>query len=384
MKIPVAWLQLTHEKVRLLVALAGITFADVLMFMQLGFREALYNSSVRFHKGLEGDVFIVNSKSDTLVALKSFSQRRLYETIGIKGVESATPIYIEFGFWKNPVKRNTRAVLVMGVNPDQQVIKLEGLSPDQYQKIKQQDTLLFDRKSRSEFGPIVNWYEEVKTVKTEISSRQIKVDGLFSMGTSFGADGSVITSDVNFLRIFPNRNRGLVDVGVIRLKPDANFEQVIQQIREKLNQGDVKVFSKEEFIAFEKRYWQTRTAIGFIFTLGTIMGFIVGTVIVYQILYTDVANHLPEYATLKAMGYRNRYLLMIVFQEAIILGFIGFLPGLSLSMFMYFNAAKATGLPIIMTTERAIRVLILTVVMCGVSGAIAVGKLRSADPADIF
>jgi putative ABC transport system permease protein len=155
-------------------------------------------------------------------------------------------------------------------------------------------------------------------------------------------------------------------------------------VREALSAGgDVKVLSKAEFLAHEKRYWQTRTAIGFIFSLGTLMGFIVGIVIVYQILYTDVADHLPEYATLKAMGYRDIYLLGVIFQEAIILACIGFLPGLALSGLLYYNAAKATRLPIVMTVARAIMVLILTVIMCGVSGAIAVGKLRSADPADI-
>jgi putative ABC transport system permease protein len=154
-------------------------------------------------------------------------------------------------------------------------------------------------------------------------------------------------------------------------------------VRKALAYEDVRVFSKEEFLAHEKYYWRTRTAIGFIFSLGTIMGFIVGIVIVYQILYTDVADHLPEYATLKAMGYRDIYLLTLIFQEAIILAVIGFLPGFALSGFLYYNAAKATGLPIMMTQARAITVLLLTVIMCIVSGAIAVGKLRSADPADI-
>lgn len=142
--------------------------------------------------------------------------------------------------------------------------------------------------------------------------------------------------------------------------------------------------TKAEFIEFEKNYWNSSTSIGFVFALGTTMGFIVGTVIVYQILYTDVSDHLPEYATLKAMGYTDQYLLLVVFQEAIILAIIGFMPGIVVAMFMYSNAAKATGLPIIMTVSRAIMVLILTIIMCVVSGTIAVSKLRAADPADIF
>ncbi|MGK7881332.1 MAG: ABC transporter permease DevC [Crocosphaera sp.] len=383
MKTPLAWLQLTHEKTRLLVALAGITFADVLMFMQLGFRDALFDSSVKLHQSLDGDIFILNSKTDTLTGIRSFSQRRLYETLGVDQIESVTPIYIGVSTWKNPLARKTRNILNVGLNPDQNVIML----PEVQEKIsvtKQQDVVLYDRLGRQEFGPIPELFDSGETVKTEVGNRQIKVGGLFSVGTSFGADGTIITSDVNFLRLFPERKQGLIDIGVIKLTSEANLQENLDFLRKNFAYEDISFYSKEEFIQHEKKFWRTRTAIGFIFTLGTIMGFVVGTVIVYQILYTDVADHLPEYATLKAMGYTDFYLLTVVFQEAIILGIIGFIPGLSFSMLLYYNAAKATGLPIMMVTSRAITVLILTILMCCISGVIAVGKLRAADPADIF
>ncbi len=383
MKTPLSWLQLTHEKTRLLVALAGITFADVLMFMQLGFRDSLFDSSVRLHESLDGDIFMLNSKTDTLTGIRSFSQRRLYETLGVDQIEKVTPVYIGVSTWKNPLARKTRNILNVGLNPDQNIIML----PDVQEKIsvtKQQDVVLYDRLGRKEFGPIPELFESGETVKTEVGNRQIKVGGLFSVGTSFGADGTIITSDVNFLRLFPERKQGLIDIGVIKLASEANLEENLEFLRNNFNSADISFYSKEEFIQHEKNFWRTRTAIGFIFTLGTIMGFVVGTVIVYQILYTDVADHLSESATLKAMGYTNFYLLTVVFQEAIILGFVGFIPGVSLSMFLYYNAAQATGLPIMMTTSRAITVLILTILMCCISGIVAVGKLRAADPADIF
>ena len=383
MKTPLAWLQLTHEKTRLLVALAGITFADVLMFMQLGFRDALFDSSVKLHQSLDGDIFMLNSKTDTLTGIRSFSQRRLYETLGVDQIKSVTPVYIGVSTWKNPIARKTRNILNVGLNPDQNVIMLPEVQ-ENISVTKQQDVVLYDRLSRKEFGPIPEFFESGKTVKTEVGNRKIRVGGLFSVGTSFGADGTIITSDVNFLRLFPDRKKGLIDIGVIKLTSDANLDKNLEFLRQNFNYEDISFYSKEEFIQHEKKFWRTRTAIGFIFTLGTIMGFVVGTVIVYQILYTDVADHLPEYATLKAMGYTDFYLLTLVFQEAIILGIIGFIPGVSFSMLMYYNAAKATGLPIMMVTSRAITVLILTILMCCISGVIAVGKLRAADPADIF
>jgi putative ABC transport system permease protein len=383
MKIPLAWLQLSREKIRLLIALAGIGFADILMFMQLGFKTALLNSSVRLHEKIEGDVFLISPQSDALIAMKSFSSRRLYESLGVEGVESINPIYIGFRIWKNPENQTTRQIMVVGFNPKKGVFSLLGVKENLY-KLQLPDVVLFDDQSRPEFGNISQLYLSGKEVKTEIDGRQIKVGGLFSIGATFGADGNLITSDLNFLRLFPDRNKGLIDIGVIKLKKDANFRAVIDSLKNKLNGGDVLILSREEFMNYERHYWESSTAIGFIFTLGAGMGLIVGIVIVYQILYTDVADHLPEYATLKAMGYDNSYLLILVFQEAIILACLGFIPGLGISSFLYYQASKATGLPIIMTKNLALLIFILTVIMCFLSGAIAVNKLKSADPADIF
>lgn len=384
MKIPLSWLQLTHEKMRLTVALAGIAFADILMFIQLGFKNALFDSSVRLHNSLQGDIFILHSKTDSLVGGRSFSSRRLYEVMGVDGVKNVNPMYINVTDWKNPETKGSRRIFVVGINPVNDLFTLPGVE-EILPVIKQPDVILFDAKSRAEFGPIKKEFESGETVKTEIGGRRIQVGGLFELGGSFGADGTIITSDLNFFRIFPSRSKGLIDVGVIQLEPNADVNAVYQTIKDKLAiNKDVQVFTKAGLVQHERSYWEKRTTIGFIFGLGTVMGFIVGTVIVYQILYTDVADHLPEYATLKAMGYGDNYLLMVVFQEALLLAVIGFLPSLGISMLFYANTAKATGLPLIMTLSRATTVLMLTMVMCTISGAIAVGKLRSADPADIF
>ncbi|GAB4523692.1 MAG: ABC transporter permease DevC [Pleurocapsa sp.] len=382
MKTPLAWLQLSHEKIRLIIALAGIGFADMLMFMQLGFQNALFDSSVTLHKALDGDIFLMSPQSDALGFTETFSDRRLYESVAVEEVESVVPVYLNFGKWKNPIDRNTRTILVIGFNPANNVLKLPGVG-ENLDDVKLEDFVLFDRDSRVEFGPIAELLQEQPTINTELASRNITVSGLFSLGASFAADGNVITSDINFLRLFPERQKGLIDIGIINLKSDQDLEVALAKLRKKLPE-DVNVFSKEEFIQKEIQYWQNSTAIGFVFTLGTAIGFVVGTVIVYQILYTDVANHLSEYATLKAMGYKDSYFVILVFQEAVILAFIGFIPGFAVAKGLYFLAANATALPLFMSTSRAISVLILTIIMCCVSGSIAVRKLSAADPADIF
>ncbi len=381
-KIPLAWLQLTREKPRLIVALAGIAFADFLMFMQLAFREALFESNVRLHTSLEGEVVLINPQSNAVNFLESFSQRRLYQALDLKEVASVHPIYVGLTSWKNPQTRRSSEVQVIAANPNELVFNLPGIQQN-LNPIKMPDVVLFDRGSRPDFGPIATDFDRGKKIETEVGGRRIKVGGVVELGASFGSDGNIVTSDLNFFRLFKNRKAGLIDIGLIKLKPGANPETVVAQLRQYLPK-DIQVLSKQEFIQKEKDYWATSTPIGFIFALGTVMGFIVGTVIVYQILYSEVSDHLSEYATLKAMGYSQTYLLLVVFQEAFILASLGYIPGFGFAVFLYSIAKNATLLPIYMTVSRAILVFLLTMLMCFISGLISVRKLQAADPADVF
>jgi putative ABC transport system permease protein len=370
---------------RLVIALAGIGFADLLMFIQFGFRDALFESSVSFHAQLKGDIFITSTQSTALIAMKSFPQRRLYQALSFNGVTGISPVYLGFGLWRNPApdKSNTRQLMVIGFDPTNPIFEMPEVK-DNLDKIKLSDVVLFDRASRPEFGPVAEYFNQGKPVETEIDNRRVTVEGLFTLGASFSADGNIITSDLNFLRIFHSRrSRGLIDVGIVHLQPGTDVKAMIAKMRATLPQ-DVTIASKEEFVAVERKYWEESTAIGFIFTLGATMGFIVGIVIVYQILYTDVNDHLPEYATLKAMGYKDGYFLSVVFQEALILAILGYLPGLGISVGLYDLARTATSLPMYMNLGKVVTVFTMTVIMCSVSGAIAVRKLQAADPADIF
>ncbi|HCF29557.1 MAG TPA: ABC transporter, partial [Cyanobacteria bacterium UBA11049] len=284
--IPLAWLQLSREKIRLLIALAGIGFAVILMFMQLGFQAALYDSATRLHQSLQADLVLISSRSKSLAFMRTFSWRRLYQTLSFDGVESISSIYVGFQDWKNPYKGNLRAIYIYGFEPVKSLFNLPGVS-ENLDQLKVKENILFDRASRQEYGPIATDFEQGKPIITELGDKRVNVVGLFSLGPSFGADGNVIMSDLNFFRIFPNRKIGEIDIGLIQLKPNAEAKAILKNIESSLPK-DIRVFTHQGFVNFEKNYWKTSTAIGFIFTLGVGMGFIVGTVIVYQILYTDV------------------------------------------------------------------------------------------------
>lgn len=381
-KLFLAWLQLSRERVRLLVALAGIGFAVILMFMQIGFQAALYKSATRVHESINADLVLINPRSRALISMNNFSRRRLYQALSFDGVESINSVYVGLGTWKSPESSRDRAILVLGIDPTKITLHIPEIN--QYlAQLKLEDVAILDRISRPEFKPFITEVAQGKVITPEINGRRIKVVGLFTVGSSFGSDALLITSNVNFLRIFKSREPGEISIGLIKLKPGVNIETVAQDIKKNLP-NDIQVLTHDEFVEFEKTYWQKNTAIGFVFTLGTIMGFIVGSVIVYQVLYTNVTDHLAEYATLKAMGYRDIYLLKMVFQEAIILGVLGYIPGFAITLGLYDLTKKATSLPMAMDIGRGLMVLILTILMCFISGAIAVRKLQAADPADIF
>ncbi|BAY08424.1 ABC transporter permease DevC [Calothrix sp. NIES-2098] len=381
-KTPLAWRQLMKEKTRLAIAVAGITFADMLMFIQLGFESALFDAAVKPHRNLKADLVLINPQFQTLFSVKSFSRERLYQTLGYDDVQSVNSVYISTGQWRNPQTRLDRAILVWGIEPAQPAFQFPEVQQHQ-NDLKQLYQVLFDQAGRPEYGDVGTIYQKSGNFQTELNGKAINVKGLFSNGASFAADGNVITSDSTFLQLFPDRKPDRIEVGLITLKPGANPEQVRSQLVAGLP-NDVLVLTPEGFAQIEKTYWATGTGIGFIFGLGVGVGFIVGIVIVYQILYSDVSDHLPEYATLKAMGYSDRYLFGVLMQEALFIALLGFLPSFFFSFGLYQLTYAATMLPIFMKIDRAITVFILTVIMCTFSGAIAMRKLRAADPADIF
>lgn len=382
MTIPLGWLQLRHRPLRLVVALLGISFAVLLIMMQLGFRSALFESAVRFHERFRYDVALFSPDSVFIVRPQPFSIRRLYQTLAVDEVTDIAPVYIFPAVWKNPWTNDRRSINAIGLAPEDDVLDAPGFSTAR-QRLTRQDTVIFDAASRPEFGPVADAIRGGEQVITEINDREVEVVGIFQMGTSFGIDGTVITSEDNWLRLFPERRRDDIQLGLIRLDSSADPALVRDRLREYLP-DDVLVMTKEDFIRRETDYWASATPIGYVFAFGAIMGFVVGAIIVYQILFSDVSEHLHEYATLRAIGYPNRFVSGIVVQQAVILALLGFLPGFAISNWLYTTASEATNLPIHMTSGRALNVLVLTLVMCSISALLAVRKVRRLDPAEVF
>ncbi len=382
MRTPLGWLQLRHDRGRFLVALAGIAFADLLMFMQLGFQAALYDSNTRLDRAFRGDVVLISPKALNLQNLSTFPRRRLLQALDVPGVVDAQGLYIRTVNWRNPQTLRSATVQVLGFDPDADVLRLPEVQA-QADRLKRPDTVLFDRGARGRYGEVIARVDRGEPVTSEIERRTIAVGGLFRLGASFGADATLMASDQTFLRMFPRAKAGSISVGLLTLAPGEPVAPVVRALRRHLP-DDVQVLSHADYVQFEENYWRVASPVGFIFGLGTAMAFVVGVVIVYQVLSTDVNAHLQEYATFKAMGFRQRYLLLVVVEQALILAALGFIPGALMPLWLYAVAAKATSLPIAMTLGRAITVFVLTLVMCLASGAIATRRLQAADPAELF
>jgi len=379
-RIPLAWYNLRHDRPRLLVAVAGVTFAVLLMFMNLGFLGALVSTTTNFYDQFNGDLFLISPQSLEISSTKAFPRQRLYQAAGIEGVQQAMPLYAEYALWKNPETSLSRALFVYAFNPSDPVFLMPELDTlEKRQTLQQPNSAFIDRRSRPEFGP------QTVGLETEADRRRITIVGQYDLGGGFAADGTLIMSDQNFRRYFAPQPLDQISLGLVLLEPGANPQRVKAALQEQLP-ADVEVYTKPEIIRKESQFWIQTTSIGFIFGLGVLVSFVVGTVIVYQILYTDIRDHLREYATLKAIGYSGGYLFKTVIQEAILLALMGYVPGLILALGLYELAYNATAgtLPMRMTLFRVIFVFTLTMLMCGLSGLISVRKAVTADPAEVF
>jgi putative ABC transport system permease protein len=302
-------------------------------------------------------------------------RRRLDQALGVEGVIAGTAINVGSVQFRNPDTREISSLTVFGIDPEIDIMADPAIAA-QRDKLRIADTVLLDRAARGNFVEVARRVDAGEAQRVELIGRTVSIEGLFSLGGSFVADGVLIASDQTFMRLVPRRSKGAVSAIALQLVPRADADAVAATLRSFLPASDTRVMTSAAF--------QRKRPIGILLLAAMTIAFVVGTVIVYQILSADVNDHLAEYATFKAMGFSDYYLLGILFEESIILAVIGYIPGLFGSLGLYKLLATLSGLPIAMPPDRALLAFGFTVVMCLISGAVATRKLAAADPADIF
>lgn len=388
MSTPLAWNNLIYNKVRTAAAVAGVMFAVVLIFLQLGFLGVTIQTASRIYDVLDFDVLIRSQRTRRLAETQPFPRSRLDLAASVPGVREVHPLWIGFRHWRVPQGKNAgygRPLLVMGVKPGDPLFSSAELQ-SKTALLTAPEFALIDRRSRAEFGPCngKEFGDDDIGLKTEVGGNRIRLVGHYALGASFDADGSIVVSDEGFIRLSPGWTSEMAGLGLVKLEsPDVDPKTVAERLNRVLP-ADVEAFSRNDIIASDRRMWLWDMSIGLIFLMGVAVAIVVGIVIVYQILSSDVLAHLPEYATLLAMGYPNRFLSRVVLFQAVLLALMGFLPGLLVALGLYWLTTLITNIPMDMTVARVVVVLVLSVGMCILSGLAALWKLRGADPADLY
>jgi putative ABC transport system permease protein len=372
----IAWRILTHQKGRTALALGGIFIAILLIFVELGFFIAVPQGGLLIYDHMRFDLLVCSNKYIFQAESWQFPRARLAEAGRNAGVAQVSPAYLGGAKWQDPSGGLRLDIAVFGVDP--QAHPFTGADIErQTGVLDRPDTVLVDSQTRPLFGPL----QPGRVV--ELNGRRVTIGGDYVLGTGFLGLGVVLANEANFFRMFPNRRPEQVNFGLVTLKPGADPDQVARELRAVLS-NDTQVFTRPELNAHEVSFWTTRTGTGLIFGSGLIVAFVVGIMVLYQTLATQITRQLPQFATLKAIGYSNGFLNAIVLIEAILVMLVAFVPAFAAALVIYAVIRGQTLLPVAMTATELGGVLAATLLMSVISALLSLGRLRRADPAEIF
>jgi putative ABC transport system permease protein len=399
-----AWANLAHKRARTAVAAGGVAFAVVLIFMELGLLGGVGRTATMLFDRLNFDLFITSAEYMDLSRTEQFPRARLAQARAVAAVEDAVPLSYAGGGWRAPTRTGpfgtTPGGSVLSVSmiavPPGQVERAFLLGPDGAfatadeartagEAVARLDAFLLDRLSKPEFGTVSQLMaasQEGTGDPVRLNDMRTTVAGSFRLGTGFSWNGMLLSSEETFAR-FTGRPADRIDFGLVQLRPGADVLAAQRELRAVLP-PDVRVHTREELNAEERRYWLRLTSIGQFLIVAVVLAVAVGVIFVYQMMAADIRNMLPEYATVKALGYRPAYLTRVVLAQAGLLALLGYAPGFAAALGLYAVARNFGGIPTGMTVEVAIGVLVLTLGMCLASGLLAVRKVHAADPADLF
>ncbi|CAM2911134.1 FtsX-like permease family protein [Rariglobus hedericola] len=376
MRTPLAWLNTIQNKKRTATAVGGICFAVLLIFMQAGFLGAARLNSSLTYRQLDFNLMIVSRGYLMLTRSESIDIYRVIQARSVPGVASVEGLLLEGGRWSNQVSNSSESCFIFGLRPGGHYF-LDPALNDSIGLLNERQTVLVDRLARSSYGP---WHTGGPAI---VNRQELSIRGDYALGMGLLADGSVITSLDTYLRLYGIPQLREYQFGLVRTAPGADVNAVATALREALPR-DVLVLTKPDLIEREENYFVNVKPVGVMFQVGMFVAFLVGAVILYQILSSEIANRLREFATLKAMGYTERYIYAVGIRQGLIFSLMGYFPSLILSFGLYRLLRALSSFPVYMDLTRALFVLGLTLAMCAIAAVFALGKIKRADPADLF
>jgi putative ABC transport system permease protein len=380
-RLPIGWLQLTHSRPRFAAALAGVAFANVLVFVQLGIMNSMATATLKPYGFFNADIMISAGDANSMTEGGNVARQWLLQALADPDVVTGTGLFVGNVSWQRATK--TLSLTTYGLDPAQGHFFSSDIA-GKAAVLQLQGAGLLDRFSRGLPKDEAASIRPQTPLSFEVTGETLTLYDTFAGGGGFGGDGYMIVSDQTYLTLFDARSSTAPDHILLQIRPGADAERVVNRLRDLISDKTLRIRSYAAAAQEDLSYQQTKRPTGIIFGFGVIIGILVGIVIVYQVLSTDVSDHMREYATFKAMGYSHRFFLGIVLEEALILGILGFVPGILVGTTILKGMAMATTLPLQMTFGMAVSVFIGTVIACALSGAIATRRLVGADPADLF
>lgn len=380
-RLPIGWLQLVHQRGRFAAALAGVAFANVLVFVQLGLMSSMGVSTERPYEFFQGDIMISAGNANTLTGGSNVARQWMLQALADPDVIDGMGLFVATVPWDRG--ETDINLTTFGIDP----FRPGFVAPDiaaGIDVLQVRDAAILDRLARGLPRAEAAAIRLQTPLSFETQGRTLTAHDTFAGGGGFGGDGFLLVSDQTFLSLFPARSSGAPDHILLHLRPGAQPDAVAARLRDLIADPTLRIRSYADAMAEEVRYQQTQRPTGVIFGFGVLIGVLVGIVIVFQVLSADVADHLREYATFKAMGYGQGFFLGVVVEEAIILGVLGFIPGAIAGWGILTLMAMVTTLPLFISFGMAVTVFVGTVFFSALSGMIATRKLATADPADLF
>jgi putative ABC transport system permease protein len=380
--VPLAWRNLAANKRRLARSCAGIGFAVLLMLVQLGFERGFFDASLVMVRQLAGDFVVMRATKYRFGSEDPFPLADLAKARGVTGVAGVTPLYASWQhlFWKSPRDGNTYPVQVFAFDPDHPPFMLPAIRTESA-RLKQIDSVIVDRLARPFLGMASGAGE------TTIDGHTVRIIGSYALGPDFMSDGTVMMSASTYAHLLAGNAAALnslpIEFGVINAAPGADIVGLERALRAALP-AEVRILSKPELVAFERNFQANLSSAGPIFWMGTLVGFIVGMLISYQVIYTDLSDQLPQYATLRGMGYGSPYLIRIVFAQAALAAVVAYVPAWLLCLAVYRVIENFALMPLRMTLAQTLLSFGLTLGMCLLSAAFAIRRVITLDPAEVF
>src|SRR6266700_1647587 len=376
MPLQLAWRILADQKGRTLLATGGIFIAILLIFVELGFFVAVPQGGMLIYDHLRFDLLVSSHRYVFQSQSGQFPRARLAAAMTVPEVAQASPLYLGGGKWQDPTGGLKLDIAVIGVDPRAGIFAVPDIE-SQVAVLERADTVLVDGATRSLFGSL----ETGRVI--DLAGRHMTIGGQYKLGTGFLGLGIVLASEANFFAMFAGRPADTVNLGLVTLKPGADPESAAKALRAVLP-ADMQVFTRADLVAHEVAYWTIRTATGLIFGSGLVVSFVVGIMVLYQTLATQITRQLPQFATLKAIGYTDRYLDGVVLFEAWLIMAVAFVPALGAALAVYALVRAETLLPLSLSITQLAAVFGITLVMATASAFLSLGGLRRADPAEIF